>query len=174
MTAASGLIHEEFHSADYAKRGGPFEMIQLWVNLPKKDKMTNPKYQAITKDRIPEIELPDSSGIVRIIAGSFHGQTGPASTFTPMNIWDVRMKQNSSHVFTVEENQTTSVFVLSGEIKTSDGSIVREAELGVFETSKDQFQIQANQDSKLLFLIGAPLDEYQRRNSPSHDGLSDR
>src|SRR5215212_1321328 len=91
MTAGSGILHEEFHSSSYAKTGGPFEMAQLWVNLPAKDKMAAPGYQAITNAQIPSVSLPGSAGQVRVIAGSYADTKGPARTFTPMNVWDVRI-----------------------------------------------------------------------------------
>ena len=91
MTAGGGILHEEFHSGDYARRGGPFEMVQLWVNLPARDKMAAPGYQAITDAQIPSVSLPDAAGRVRVIAGSFDGHDGPARTFSPMNVWDVRL-----------------------------------------------------------------------------------
>ncbi len=91
MTAASGLVHEEFHGSEYAKRGGPFEMIQLWVNLSAKDKKAPPGYQNITNAQIPRVDLPSGAGIVRVIAGNYQATQGPAHTFSPMNVWDVRL-----------------------------------------------------------------------------------
>ncbi len=91
MTAASGLVHEEFHGREFARRGGMFEMVQLWVNLPAKDKKAPPRYQGISSSEIPRVTLPDAHGTVRVIAGEFEGRTGPAKTFTPIHVWDLRL-----------------------------------------------------------------------------------
>ena len=92
MTAASGIVHEEFHGRDFARRGGMFEMVQLWVNLPAKDKMAPPRYQSITNSQIPAVSLPDGQGTVRVIAGEFAGAKGPAQTFTPILVGDLRLR----------------------------------------------------------------------------------
>src|SRR6266850_811493 len=94
MTAASGLVHEEFHGHDFARRGGMFEMVQLWVNLPAKDKMAPPRYQGILNGQIPTVALPNGQGTVRVIAGAFAGTTGPAKTFTPIHVWDLRLSSD--------------------------------------------------------------------------------
>src|SRR5207253_2745788 len=91
MTAASGLVHEEMHGEEFAKKGGRFEMVQLWVNLPKRHKMTAPRYQGIKNAQIPQIALPKEAGAVRVIAGEFNNHRGPASTFSPLNLWDIRL-----------------------------------------------------------------------------------
>ncbi len=159
MTAASGLVHEEFHGRDFAKRGGAFEMVQLWVNLPKKDKMTKPRYQGITDQQIPRIELADGAGSVRVIAGQYSDGKGPAQTFSPMNVWDVRVKKGAKAEFQVQSGHTTSVFVLKGAIKLPGGETAKEAELALFEREGDQFAFEATEDSTLLILSGQPLGE---------------
>src|SRR5262245_56174762 len=117
MTAASGLVHEEYHGTEYAKRGGPFEMVQLWGNLPKKDKMRAPGYQAISSGQIPRVELPNGAGRLRVIAGQFKDTRGPARTFSPMNVWDARLNAGQGTMFEVPEGWTTGVFVLSGSLR---------------------------------------------------------
>jgi redox-sensitive bicupin YhaK (pirin superfamily) len=159
MTAARGLVHEEYHGRNYAKTGGPFEMVQLWVNLPKKDKMTTPRYQGIKKDQIPEIDLPNKSGKIRIIAGEYLSHNGPALTFTPINLWDITLTSGSISEFTVPEGHTTSVFVLSGKVKLNDGSELGEAEIGLLENTGTQFSLKALEESKILFLGGEPINE---------------
>lgn len=96
MTAAKGILHEEFHSRGFMRSGGPFRMIQLWVNLPAKDKMSKPGYQTITDSDIPVVDLPGDAGRVRVIAGAFDGRKGPARTFTPINLWDVRLNRDAT------------------------------------------------------------------------------
>jgi len=115
MTAGSGVVHEEFHSDAYTKSGGPFEAIQLWVNLPARLKMTQPRYQTLLSTDIPDVHLPDNAGRVRVIAGAFDANNGPAQTFTPMNLWDVRLNAGGGTAFTAPAGQTAAVFVLNGK-----------------------------------------------------------
>ena len=159
MTAGSGIIHEEYHGDDYARNGGPFEMIQLWVNLPAKDKMTNPGYQGITNAQIPEIPLADNAGKVRVIAGEYAGHKGPARTFSPMNVWDVRLNAGSTTTFVLPEGHTTAVFVLHGAVNLGGTYTVRPAELAVMQRSGTELVLEAQQDTALLLLNGEPLNE---------------
>jgi redox-sensitive bicupin YhaK (pirin superfamily) len=159
MTAGSGIIHEEYHGDDFARSGGPFEMIQLWVNLPARDKMTAPGYQGITRDRIPEVPLADDAGIVRVIAGEYANRRGPARTYTPMNVWDVRLKGGGKTVFTMPEGHTTAVFVLHGAVSLGDEQAIRPAELAVMERAGTRLVLEALQDTTVLLLNGEPLEE---------------
>lgn len=159
MTAASGLIHEEFHSEDYAKHGGPFEMVQLWVNLPAKDKMSAPGYQGITADQIPEVALPDGAGKARIIAGAYNNAHGPARTFTPMNVWDLHLKAGHRIEFDLPDGDTTALFVLHGAIRIDEQHNVRSAELAVMERQGRQLVFDVIEDTTLLLLNGEPLNE---------------
>lgn len=159
MTAASGLVHEEFHGADYARRGGPFEMIQLWINLPKKNKMAKPGYQGILRDSIPEISLGQNSGTVRVIAGDFEGKKGPAKTFSPMQVWDVKIKAGEKVSLPVKSGDTTSFFVMKGLVQLPSGESVKSAELALFEREGALLTFEAKEDSSILFLSGTPLNE---------------
>lgn len=159
MTAASGLVHEEMHGANFAKSGGRFEMIQLWVNLPAKDKMAKPRYQGLRSRDIPQILLQDNAGSVRVIAGEYEGQRGPAQTFTAVNLWDIRLKNGAKKEFHVPANHTAAVFVLSGEVKLGTGEVLGEAQLGILEQAGDRFVLEATQDAKILFLGGQPIQE---------------
>jgi len=159
MTAGSGIIHEEYHGDDYARSGGRFEMIQLWVNLPAKHKMTAPGYQGIVKTQIPEVALADNAGKVRVIAGEYAGQTGPAHTFSPMNVWDVRLNAGSTTTFTVPEGHTTAIFVLQGAVGLGDTYTVRPSELAVLQRAGTELVLEAQQDSVILLLNGEPLNE---------------
>jgi len=159
MTAGSGIIHEEYHGDEFARSGGTFEVIQLWVNLPAQNKMAKPGYQGLTKDQIPEIALADNAGKVRVIAGEYAGKPGPAHTFSPMNVWDVRLNAGSTATFTLPEGHTTAVFVLHGAVKTGDVHIIRPSELAVMQRSGTELVLEAQRDSVLLLLNGEPLNE---------------
>lgn len=160
MTAAAGLVHEEFHGTEFAKKGGPFEMIQLWVNLPKKDKMTKPGYQGITAANIPEVELEAGGGSVRVIAGEFRDRRGPARTFTPMNVWDVRLGKGAKLEVDLREGWTTALFVLDGKAKAEgESETLGKSDLAVFDRAGDRLSIEALEPTKLLFLNGEPIDE---------------
>jgi hypothetical protein len=158
MTAASGLIHEEFHSEDYAKRGGPFEMVQLWVNLPARDKMSAPGYQGIAAGQIPTVELPRGAGTARIIAGEYESAKGAARTFTPMNVWDLRLKAGRSLSLALPEGHTAALFVLRGELRIGSHA-VRAAELAVLDREGTELAVEIKEDAVVLLLSGAPLNE---------------
>lgn len=159
MTAASGIVHEEFHSAEFAARGGPFQIIQLWVNLPKKDKMAPARYQGLTAAQIPTATLPGDAGTVRVIAGNYEGTLGSAQTFSPINVWDVQLNAERRADFRVPSGYTTALFVLKGQLRLPGGELVGEAELAVLEREGDQVAIEALEPTRLLFLNGQPLNE---------------
>ncbi len=159
MTAASGLVHEEMHGADFAKKGGVFEMVQLWVNLPAKDKMANPRYQGLTGEEIPQVELANGAGTLRVIAGEFANAKGPAHTFTPVNLWDVRLNAGTPATFSLPKGHTSLVFVLSGEVGLASGEVIHEAELGVLDRDGETFELTAVKDAKILILGGQPINE---------------
>ncbi len=157
MTAASGLVHEEFHGREFAKKGGAFEMVQLWVNLPKKDKMVKPRYQGIKSNDIPVVTFGNGNS-ARIIAGEFQKKTGPALTFSPVNLWDMRLKKGVVSL-EVPEEHTCALFILSGKISTQDGQTIGEAEMAIFEREGSTLSFKVEEDAKILFLGGAPLNE---------------
>jgi redox-sensitive bicupin YhaK (pirin superfamily) len=161
MTAGSGILHQEFHSDDFAKRGGAFQMVQLWVNLPAKHKMTAPAYQAILSQSIPEIELANSSGSIRVIAGEYEGQVGPAKTFTPMNVLDIRLKKDEELVLPACDGWNTSVVVLRGALESAGerGAVAQDAKMLVFSQEGQDIKIKALEDSVALLLSGEPIDE---------------
>jgi redox-sensitive bicupin YhaK (pirin superfamily) len=156
MTAGSGVLHEEFHSPGYSKTGGPFRMVQLWVNLPAKDKLTPAKYQAITRDMIGEVSF--EGGSARIIAGEFNGVKGPASTFTQINLWDVRLDADADVTLPLPESHTTLIAVLSGHI-TIAGQGVGEAEIARLSLDGEGVTITADGKTMLLVMTGEPIDE---------------
>ncbi len=159
MTAASGVVHEEFHGRDFAKTGGPFEMIQLWVNLPKKDKMTKPRYQGITNSQIPAVTLPEGAGTARLIAGTWGEHKGPALTYSPMNVWDLQINKSSVVNLPAAAGETTALFVMKGAITVEGSAAVKAAELALFDPAGTGVKFQATEDTRILFLNGAPLNE---------------
>jgi quercetin 2,3-dioxygenase len=159
MTAASGLVHEEFHGREFAKRGGKFEMIQLWVNLPAKDKMSPPGYQAITSDRIPAVPIPGGLGTVRVIAGEYLREKGPARTFTPIHLWDVRLERGARTGFSLPEGFTTALMVMKGEVRVGDSGIIRPAEIGLFDRKGSSIHFESEAGAHMLLLSGEPIAE---------------
>ncbi len=159
MTAASGIIHEEFHSPEFTRNGGTIEMAQLWVNLPAKDKLAKPGYQALLDRDIPSVDLPDGAGRVRVIAGEYAGHTGPAHTFTPIDVWDVRLNQGRSAQFSAPDGHTLAVVVLRGTVEVNGSEIAREAQFVLLDRAGSEVAIEANSDATLLLLSGKPIDE---------------
>ena len=159
MTAAGGILHEEFHSPAYAAAGGPFEMVQLWVNLPAKHKLAPPGYQGILDAQIPAIALPGGAGTLRLIAGDYAGQRGPARTFTPINVWDLRMAAGQQVSLPQPEGWTTLLVVLDGTVQVNGEAIVRAAQMATLSTAGSGVEIEASGTAKLLLLAGEPIDE---------------
>lgn len=159
MTAAGGILHEEFHSHGFTRSGGPFRMIQLWVNLPAKDKMSTPGYQTITDSDIPVADLPDGAGRVRVIAGEFNGRKGPARTFTPINLWDVKLNRDAAVTFDLPKGHTTMLVVVAGRIIVNGTQDAGEAEMVLLDRDGDGATIDASSDAIVLVLTGEPIDE---------------
>ncbi len=159
MTAGGGIIHEEFHSSAYTASGGPFEMVQLWVNLPASQKMTPARYQAILDAQIPAVALPGGAGRVRVIAGSFDGRQGPAHSFTPMNVLDMRLAAGHRLQLAQPEGWSTLVVVLAGTVQINDGTTLGAAEMASLSTQGTQLTLAAQEDAKLLLLAGEPIAE---------------
>lgn len=160
MTAGAGVVHEEFHSPDFAQKGGLFEMVQLWVNLPAKDKMTAPRYQAITAAEIPRIEMDEGAGHIRVIAGEFGGHHGPAHTFSPVNVWDGELKAEYETTLHVPTGHNALLVVLAGELVVNGSQKVLDSSIVMFARDDDpEIQLQADQDTKFLLLTGEPLNE---------------
>jgi len=159
MTAASGILHEEFHSHAFTKSGGTLEMVQLWVNLPAKDKMAKPGYQTLLDKDIPSVDLADGAGRVRVIAGEFDGHKGPAHTFTPIDVWDVRLNAGRKKEFDLPEGRTLTLIVLHGTVQVNDSQVAREGQLVCFDRGGSRIAIEANTEATLLLLGGEPIDE---------------
>lgn len=159
MTAAGGILHKEFHSETFTRTGGPFEMVQLWVNLPARDKNAAPGYQALPDRDIPVVDLPDGAGKLRVIAGEHAGRRGPARTFTPMDVWDVRLNQGGAASLTLPEGHTLAVVVLKGTVQVNDDAVAREAQFVLLDREGGEIRLEANNDASLLILSGEPIDE---------------
>jgi redox-sensitive bicupin YhaK (pirin superfamily) len=159
MTAASGILHDEFHSEAFSERGGTLEMVQLWVNLPAREKMSAPSYQSLLGADFPVVELAQNAGEVRVIAGNYDGHQGPAATRTPINVWDVSLTQGHEVEFEMPEGHTLLLAVLKGTVLVNGSEVAREAQLVVMERAGSRLSLEANSDAKLLFLGGEPIDE---------------
>jgi len=158
MTAGSGVLHKEYHEKNFTKKGGVFQMVQLWVNLPAKHKMTSPKYQGITYDQQGKVELPNNGGQVNVIAGELSGVNGPAETFTPINMYTIKLNTDSNFSFDIPENHNAGLLVLSGEVNVNDQQ-VNNNEFVLFAHQGSNINIKAIDNSQILFLSGEPIDE---------------
>ncbi|MCC5863833.1 MAG: pirin family protein [Wenzhouxiangella sp.] len=159
MTAGAGIIHQEFHSHEFTKTGGTLEMVQLWVNLPATDKMTDPGYQTLLNTDIPAVNLPDGAGSMRVIAGEFDGHRGPARTFTPMHVWDLRLNQGGSARLDLPEGWNSMLVVLKGTIQVNGVEVAREGQLVVLGQEREGAVVEANGEAVVLVLAGEPIDE---------------
>jgi redox-sensitive bicupin YhaK (pirin superfamily) len=159
MTAAGGIIHEEFHSRAFTQAGGILQMVQLWVNLPAKVKMARPRYQSILDAQIPSVALADGAGRVRVIAGSLHDQRGPAETFTPMDVWDVRINAGATVELPQVAGRSTLLVVLQGAVTVNHEREVAPAQLVILDRDGDALVLTAAGDTTVLLLSGEPIGE---------------
>ncbi|MGO4740760.1 pirin family protein [Bosea sp. 2KB_26] len=166
MTAASGILHEEFHSHAFTRKGGTLEMVQLWVNLPAKDKNAAPGYQTLLDREIPAVTLPDDAGVLRVIAGTYQGHPGPARTFTPIDIWDLRLKRDGTTSLVLPEGHTLGVAVLRGNVLINGADKVREAQFALLDRNGGELTLEAETDASVLIVSGAPIDEPVAMHGP--------
>jgi redox-sensitive bicupin YhaK (pirin superfamily) len=159
MTAASGILHKEYHEENFSKAGGDFQMVQLWVNLPAKYKMSKPRYQGLTKEQLGHYSLPGNSGMVTVIAGEYEGIKGPAATFTPVNLFNANLSKGAEASFSFPEAFNTAVLVIEGGITVNGTEVVPVNHLVLFENDGEVFTIQANEQSVVLVLSGEPIRE---------------
>jgi redox-sensitive bicupin YhaK (pirin superfamily) len=157
MTAGSGVLHKEYHEVEFSKKGGDFQMVQLWVNLPSKHKMTSPKYQGIEREAIPKVTVP--KGVIEVIAGNYNGQKGAASTFSPIHMYNVHLDFGGVADFQFPLNYTTLLIVIEGEIVVNNKDIVTVDNLAYFNDDGETFTISAKENSKILILSGEPIQE---------------
>ena len=158
MTAASGILHKEYHEEEWSRGGGEFQMVQLWVNLPSKDKMSTPKYQAIEQMDFGKFELPGGDGAIEVIAGNYKGTEGAASTFTPIEMYNARLKKGSLADFSFPENYNTAMLVIEGKISIED-QLVETDQFVLFENKGTDIRIKAESDAIVLVLSGEPIEE---------------
>lgn len=165
MTAASGVVHEEMHARDFAKRGGVVEMVQLWVNLPRAHKMSAPRYQTLLAGDIPAVDL-DGAASARVIAGELNGKRGPARTVTPVMLFDIRAPAGAEISIPVPDGYNAGMFILNGHVRFPDGAEARDAQLAVFGPRGDAIEAKVLSETRLLVLGGAPIDEPIARHGP--------
>ncbi|PSL03360.1 pirin family protein [Cecembia rubra] len=159
MTAASGVLHKEYHEENFSKEGGEFQMVQLWVNLPAKDKMSKPKYQGISNGQISKFKLPENSGLIEIIAGEYQGLKGSASTFSPVNMMNAKLEENGKAGFSFPDHYNTGLLVIEGSILVNNQQKVPTNHFVLFENNASDFFIEAKEKSVVLVLSGEPLNE---------------
>jgi quercetin 2,3-dioxygenase len=159
MTAASGILHKEYHEEGYGRRGGPFQMAQLWVNLPRAEKMSPPRYQAITAGQMGVVNLPEGAGVVRVVAGEYHGVAGPAKTFTPINLLDARLNAGGKLELSFQAEQTAALLVMEGEVALNDSAAARVNDFVLFENAGSRISVEARSAAQLLVLNGEPIQE---------------
>jgi len=163
MTAGKGIVHEEFHSQEFTRKGGTLQMVQLWVNLRAKDKSAPPGYQTLLNGQIPSVALSHDAGTVRVIAGDYAGRKGAAKTFTPINLWDVTLRAGKSVELPLPDGHTTTFLVLSGEVavngETEDRKTAREGDLAIFARAGEGISLTAKSDARLLVMGGEPIAE---------------
>jgi quercetin 2,3-dioxygenase len=159
MTAGAGIVHEEFHSQQFTEQGGLLNMVQLWVNLPASAKDTPAAYQTLLNKDIPRVSLEDDGGALRVIAGEYLEHKGPANTFTPINVWDLKLEPGARVNLPVPKGHTTLVAVLNGSVQINDTDVLREAELANLDREGQEIVLESNNDARLLVLSGEPIDE---------------
>lgn len=159
MTAAGGIIHEEFHAPSFARTGGMMEMVQLWVNLPARDKSAPAGYQTLLAADIPQVELADGAGSLRVIAGDYQGHRGPARTFTPMEVWDLHLNAGKSVRLATADDHNAALVVLRGSLRINGEKTVGAAQLVLFERGGDDVLLEVDGEAMVLWLSGEPLDE---------------
>jgi len=158
MTAAKGVLHKEYHETEWAKEGGIFQMVQLWVNLPSTDKMSDPKYQSIKNSDMKKVDLGEN-GFVEIIAGTYQDQQGPATTFSPVHMMNAKLKKAGKAEFDFPANFNTAALVIEGSILVNGEEKVKTDHLALFKNEGESFTIEATEDAVVLIISGQPLNE---------------
>jgi redox-sensitive bicupin YhaK (pirin superfamily) len=157
MTAGAGIFHEEYHEEELTRRGGRLHMMQLWVNLPRKDKMAPPGYQGLTAKEFPNVALA-GGGTVRVIAGEFEGALGPAHTFTPITMLDVELRAGEEFPVALPQSYNALVVVARGRVAAA-GATAGEGEVVLFANDGERLALSATEDAHVILLAGEPIDE---------------
>ncbi len=166
MTAASGILHKEYHEKEFSKKGGEMQMVQLWVNLPAQFKMSKPKYQSLANDQISKFELVSDGGIVEIIAGEYKGQKGSASTFSPVNLLNLKLNKNGKADFSFPAQYNTALLVLEGKIMVNGTEEVPPDHFAIFQNEGDDFEIQTDNGAIVLIMSAETLNETIAAHGP--------
>lgn len=159
MTAASGVLHKEFHEKEWSRKGGDFQMVQLWVNLPAKDKMSPPKYQALKHENMAKSALPDGKGYVEVIAGEYKGTKGSATTFSPVHLYNLYLQPGGDAAFSFPAGYTTGLLVIKGSVQVNGDTPVAQDHFVLFANDGEEVQVSASEDATVLLLSGEPLRE---------------
>lgn len=159
MTAASGVLHKEFHEREWSKTGGEFQMVQLWVNLPARYKLGKPGYQALKNEQMAKVELPDGKGVVEVIAGKYGDTEGSATTFSPVHLYNAKLKQGATAAFSFPAHYTTAILMIEGSAKVNGADLVAEDHFALFANEGEDFTVEAVDDAILLVLSGEPIRE---------------
>lgn len=159
MTAASGVLHKEYHETEFSRKGGEFQVVQLWINLPSKHKMSEPNYQAIVKKQIPRYQLPLKDGEVEVIAGNFKGTKGIAHTFTPIELYNIHLKKGGVVIFDLPASYNTGILVVQGQVQVNEYDIAREDHFILFKNNGEEITLKAEEKAILLVLSGEPIRE---------------
>lgn len=158
MTAASGLLHKEYHEQEFSRTGGLFQMVQLWVNLPAQYKMTPPKYQEITNDKMGRFDIPNDGGFVEVIAGEYNSVKGPASTFTPMHVYNLRLKKGATVELSLPASYNTGMLMVDGTALINETTAPAD-HFVLFRNDGEQISVSASEDAVILVLSGEPINE---------------
>ena len=159
MTAASGVLHKEYHAESFCATGGDFQMVQLWVNMPAKDKMSTPKYQAIANAQIPKIHVPNNGGIIEVIAGNYNGNNGAATTFSPVHLMNAKLNEGGEAIFNFPGNFNTALIVIEGNVIVNGTEDVPLDHFALFTNEGENFTVKASENSIVLILSGEPINE---------------
>ena len=159
MTAASGILHKEYHEEEFSKTGGEFQMVQLWVNLPAKDKMSKPKYQEIVRDKIGKFVIPADGGTVEVIAGAYEGIKGSASTFSPVHLFNARLNKGASASFHFPAHYNTALLLIEGSATVNGETPVATDHLALLSNDGERFTVEASENAVVLILSGEPINE---------------
>jgi redox-sensitive bicupin YhaK (pirin superfamily) len=159
MTSGKGILHKEYHEKNFSKKGGEMQMVQLWVNLPAKDKMTEPKYQNIEKKDLAKVDLGNGIGSIDIIAGEFENNKGPASSFTPLSLFNVKLKKGKGTSLSFKESHNTGLLIIKGNVTINNSEKVPTNHFVLFNNKGSEFTIKADDEAEILVLSGEPIDE---------------